>query len=61
MPPGEYADSFAAAQAYGELLATQSALMLRNGVAFSQPYYSRHPWVHLQRGETKALRGKVRD
>ncbi len=39
----------------GELLATQAALMLRDGVAFSQPYYSRHPWVHLQRGETKAF------
>lgn len=38
-----------------ELLATQSELMLRDEVAFSQPYYSRHPWVHLQRGETKAF------
>ncbi|MBP8256262.1 MAG: hypothetical protein KAX37_02975, partial [Opitutaceae bacterium] len=38
-----------------ELLATQSELMLRGEVAFSQPYYSRHPWVHLQRGETKAF------
>lgn len=38
-----------------ELLATQSELMLRDEVAFSQPYYSRHPWVHLQRGETRAF------
>lgn len=38
-----------------ELLTTQSELMLLNQVAFSQPYYSRHPWVHLQRGETKAF------
>ncbi len=36
-----------------ELLATHSELMTRDNVAFSQPYYSRHPWIHLQRGETK--------
>jgi len=35
------------------LLATHSELMTRQNVAFSQPYYSRHPWVHLQRGEVK--------
>ncbi len=29
--------------------------MTRDNVAFSQPYYSRHPWLHLQRGETKAF------
>jgi hypothetical protein len=36
-----------------ELLAAHGELMTRDNVAFSQPYYSRHPWVHLQRGETK--------
>lgn len=36
-----------------ELLQAHSELMTRDNVAFSQPYYSRHPWVHLQRGETK--------
>ncbi|MBS0630822.1 MAG: hypothetical protein JSS11_02830 [Verrucomicrobia bacterium] len=36
-----------------ELLQVNSELMLRDNVAFSQPYYSRHPWVHLQRCETK--------
>ena len=29
-------------------------LHLRN-VAFSQPYYSRHPWVHLKTGQVKAF------
>ncbi|WP_438483032.1 hypothetical protein [Oleiharenicola lentus] len=38
-----------------ELLETHSELATRDNVAFSQPYYSRHPWVHLQRGETKAF------
>ncbi len=38
-----------------ELLETHSELMTRDNVAFSQPYYSRHPWVHLQRGEAKAF------
>lgn len=38
-----------------ELLTTHAELMTRDNVAFSQPYYSRHPWVHLQRGETKAF------
>lgn len=36
-----------------ELLETHAELMTRDNVAFSQPYYSRHPWVHLQRGEPK--------
>ena len=38
-----------------ELLQTHSELMTRDNVAFSQPYYSRHPWLHLQRGEPKAF------
>jgi len=38
-----------------EILRMHSELMLRDNVAFTQPYYSRHPWVHLQRGETKAF------
>jgi hypothetical protein len=38
-----------------ELLQAHSELMTRDNVAFSQPYYSRHPRVHLQRGETKAF------
>jgi len=38
-----------------ELLEMHSELMLRDNVAFSQPYYSRHPWVHLRRGEVKAF------
>ncbi len=29
--------------------------MLQDGVAFSQPYYSRHPIIHLRRGETRAF------
>ncbi len=29
--------------------------MCFEGVAFSQPYYSRHPFVHLRRGEVKAF------
>ena len=37
----------------GTLLATHSELMTRQNVAFSQPYYSRHPWLHLRRGEVK--------
>lgn len=35
------------------LLHVNSELMLADNVAFSQPYYSRHPWVHLHRGEVK--------
>ncbi len=38
-----------------ELLLTHAELMTQDNVAFSQPYYSRHPWVHLRRGETKAF------
>lgn len=38
-----------------ELLEVHAELMTRGNVAFSQPYYSRHPWVHLRRGETKAF------
>lgn len=37
----------------GLLLETNSELMARQNVVFSQPYYSRHPWLHLQRGEVK--------
>ena len=43
--------------AHGEaatfLLNYHSELMTERNVAFSQPYYSRHPVVHLLRGETK--------
>ena len=38
-----------------ELLQTHSELMTKQNVAFSQPYYSRHPWVHLRRAEPKAF------
>lgn len=38
-----------------ELLEVHAELMTRGNIAFSQPYYSRHPWVHLRRGETKAF------
>ena len=38
-----------------ELLQTHSELMTKRNVAFSQPYYSRHPWVHLRRAEPKAF------
>jgi len=38
-----------------ELLEVHAELMTRGNVAFSQPYYSRHPWIHLRRGETKAF------
>ena len=38
-----------------ELLEAHAELMTRGNVAFSQPYYSRHPWVHLRRRETKAF------
>lgn len=37
------------------LLESNSELMTSRNVAFSQPYYSRHDWVHLRRGETKAF------
>lgn len=29
--------------------------MLMRNVAFSQPYYCRHDWIHLKRGEVKAF------
>jgi hypothetical protein len=35
------------------LLNFHSELMLKRNVAFSQPYYSRHPVIHLRRGEVK--------
>ena len=35
------------------LLNFHNELMTDRNVAFSQPYYSRHPWLHLQRGEVK--------
>lgn len=35
------------------LLNYHSELMCSRNVAFSQPYYSPHPWVHLRRGEVK--------
>lgn len=37
------------------LLESHSELMTERNVVFSQPYYSRHPWIHLLRGETKAF------
>ena len=37
------------------LLDSHSELMTERNVVFSQPYYSRHPWIHLMRGETKAF------
>jgi hypothetical protein len=35
------------------LIKFQSDLMCMRNAAFSQPYYSPHPWVHLKRGEVK--------
>lgn len=35
------------------LLDFHNELMTSRNVAFSQPYYSRHDWVHLRRGEVK--------
>jgi hypothetical protein len=40
-------------QATDFLLGFHSELMTKRNVAFSQPYYSRHPMVHLLRGEVK--------
>ncbi|MAG35917.1 MAG: hypothetical protein CL878_06705, partial [Dehalococcoidia bacterium] len=37
------------------MLSYHSELMLRRNVASTQPYYSRHPWIHLKRGEVKAF------
>src|SRR5258705_423852 len=30
-------------------------MLMKRNVASSQPYYSRHPWIHLKRGEVKAF------
>jgi len=35
------------------LLSSHNELMTIRNAAFSQPYYSRHDWVHLARGEVK--------
>jgi hypothetical protein len=35
------------------LLLVHNELMTNRNAAFSQPYYSRHAWLHLQRGEVK--------
>ena len=35
------------------LLGFHNELMTSRNVAFSQPYYSRHDWIHLSRGEVK--------
>ena len=43
--PSEAAASF--------LISYHNELMTIRNTAFSQPYYSRHDWVHLQRGEVK--------
>ena len=40
-------------QATEFLLKFHSELMTKRNVAFSQPYYSRHPVIHLRRGEVK--------
>lgn len=39
--------------AVASLLNFHAELMTERNVVFSQPYYSRHPWIHLMRGETK--------
>lgn len=35
------------------LMNFQTDLMCMRNAAFSQPYYSPHPWIHLKRGEVK--------
>lgn len=40
-------------QAATFLLNFHNELMTERNVAFSQPFYSRHPYVHLRRGEVK--------
>jgi hypothetical protein len=35
------------------LLNFHNELLTQQSVAFSQPYYSQHPYIHLSRGETK--------
>ncbi len=42
-------------QATDFLLRFHSELLYSRNWAFSQPYYSRHPWVHLRRRETSAF------
>lgn len=37
----------------GQLLESHSELMTQRNVAFSQPYYSPHTWLHLRRSEPK--------
>lgn len=41
--------------ATGWWLNAHAELMTDRNVAFSQPYYSRHDWAHLARGEVKAF------
>jgi len=45
----------ASEQSVSFLLDFHSELMTDRNVVFSQPYYSRHPWIHLMRGESKAF------
>ncbi|MCC6862335.1 MAG: hypothetical protein IT158_27415 [Bryobacterales bacterium] len=47
LEPGEPASSF--------LLNFHNDLMTSRNVAFTQPYYSRHPIVHLRRGEVRSF------
>ena len=35
------------------MLSSHAELMTQRNAAFTQPYYSPHPWVHLKRGEVK--------
>jgi len=42
-------------QAASFMLNYNTELMCSENVAFSQPYYSRHPWIHLKRNEVKAF------
>jgi len=42
-------------EAADHMLNCCAELMHERNVALSQPYYSRHPWVHLRRGEVKAF------
>ena len=37
------------------MLNYHTELFFTNNAAYSQPYYSVHPWVHLKRGEVKAF------
>jgi hypothetical protein len=47
LDPNEEAASF--------LINYHSEMMYIRNVAYTQPYYSRHPWVHLMRNEAKAF------